>query len=158
MSFSCHFYVCMWKIIEGVRNNKYFLLLLLLGKTLSSLTPQPCFYHNSKFRNCQYVTAKTSELNLKNSHALIGLSEKRRWLTVTIKALHKTYFMAFYCSAFSKSSEDPKFTCPILLTDSSCAVNFLIYWRKFILVWSNIFTFNILAISFFLFLHKVEDS
>ena len=32
------------------------------------------------------------------------------------------------------SSEDPKFTCPILLTDSSCAVDFLICRKKFILV------------------------
>ena len=32
------------------------------------------------------------------------------------------------------SSEDPKFTCPILLTDSSCAVDLSICWRKFILV------------------------
>ena len=32
------------------------------------------------------------------------------------------------------SSEDPKFTCPILLIDSSCAVDFLICRRKFILV------------------------
>ena len=29
----------MWNIIEGVRNDKYFLLLLLLGKTLTPLTP-----------------------------------------------------------------------------------------------------------------------
>ena len=29
----------MWNIIEGVRNKKYFLLLLLLGKTLTPLTP-----------------------------------------------------------------------------------------------------------------------
>ena len=38
-----NFYVCMGSIIEGVRNNKYFLLLLILGKTITPTpTPQLC--------------------------------------------------------------------------------------------------------------------
>ena len=42
--------------------------------------------------------------------------------------------MFFSVDYLRESSEDPKFTCPILLTDSSYAVDFLICWKKFILV------------------------
>ena len=61
MSFSCHFYVCMWNIIEGVRNNIYFLLLQLLGKTLTPLTPapQPWFQLDWKSRFLQLFDIAT---------------------------------------------------------------------------------------------------
>ena len=67
--------------------------------------------------------------------------------------LRRIFFSVDYLRG---SSEDPKLTCPILLRQYSCPVDFLICWKKFILVLTNIFSFNIFAIGLFLFCIKLK--